>query len=249
MADKIKQNTTSWAVVMLSTDAEGHPITGVAAGSLVVYVAKNGGARAYRSIVSNEWVEIGDGCYWLLIRASDTDTLGELLLTVTTNSANIYKVWRTVVQYTEIDVYNQIGVPVGASISADIAALKSDVDTSFSGVQAKLPASVVAAKSDLPDMTPIAKTTDVASAQTAIVGLISAVDDKVARILGLVHENSYWDNIQYDGSNNMLQARVRLYDTKSNAQAAGVLGVIGTYTLMMTWQGSNMQTYSMVRES
>lgn len=68
------------------------------------------------------------------------------------------------------------------------------------------------------------------------------------RGIGLMHENSVLDQTAYDGFNNLTAGRMRTYDTKANAQAAGATGLIATYTITATYVGKNVQEYKVVRE-
>jgi hypothetical protein len=69
-------------------------------------------------------------------------------------------------------------------------------------------------------------------------GLLAAL----RRLLGLSHENIVMDQFSYDIDTQLLTARVRLYDSKSNALAAGAAGLIATYTVTETWAGINKLT-------
>lgn len=90
-----------------------------------------------------------------------------------------------------------------------------------------------------------ALTTDVTTSETNIT---TGLGPKLDRALGLMHENSVLDQTIYDGSNNLTSGRLRTYDSKTNAQAAGVTGLVATYTITATYVGENVQTYTVVRE-
>lgn len=70
----------------------------------------------------------------------------------------------------------------------------------------------------------------------------------LTRALGLMHENSVMDQTTFDPSNNLTSARLRLYNTKANAVAAGATGLLYTYTITASYTGENVQTYTVVRE-
>lgn len=85
----------------------------------------------------------------------------------------------------------------------------------------------------------------------------SDVDDlasSIARMLGLVHENAFIDNTEYDVNSMLVSARVRVYDSKTNAQSATdggseATGLIATYTIAAAYEGpGEMKTYRMVLE-
>jgi len=77
------------------------------------------------------------------------------------------------------------------------------------------------------------------------------------RALGLLHENSLIDMVVPDpsGSGQAISARLRIYDTKANAEAAkatspagGTTGLLETYTITATYNGIILETYTFVRE-
>jgi len=70
------------------------------------------------------------------------------------------------------------------------------------------------------------------------------------RSLGLLHENSVVDQVipDPDGSGQAISARLRVYDSKANAEAAGVTGLLQTYTIAATYTGVLLNTYRLVRE-
>lgn len=106
-----------------------------------------------------------------------------------------------------IDAVDLLGTPAGASVSADIAAVKAKTDF-----------------------------------------IPTDFDDMVARMLGLMHENSVLDNTSFDSLNNMTAGRIRIYDSKANAQAAGATGLLATYSITATYVGGNLATYTVVKE-
>ncbi len=63
------------------------------------------------------------------------------------------------------------------------------------------------------------------------------LNDKVDRLLGLSHENVYIDDTSYDGDNNLVGGRLRIY---SDADSVGTgSDVIGTYTITADGDGLN----------
>jgi hypothetical protein len=70
----------------------------------------------------------------------------------------------------------------------------------------------------------------------------------MARILGLVHDNTYVSNTFVDGDHT--ESTIELYDTKINAETHdGVTGLIGKYKLNVTNAGGLPTEYQMVRDA
>ena len=72
----------------------------------------------------------------------------------------------------------------------------------------------------------------------------AGVVEKINRILGLNHENIFIDNTEYDASTQLVLARVRLFDSKANCDAATdggseTTGLLANYQLTTTWEGLN----------
>lgn len=61
------------------------------------------------------------------------------------------------------------------------------------------------------------------------------LDEQNKRILGLVHENIYIDQTSFDSNNNLVSARLRIYDSAANVGTS--TGVIGTYTITVNATG------------
>lgn len=83
----------------------------------------------------------------------------------------------------------------------------------------------------------------------------SNVDDLAAmlvRVLGLVHENVFIDNTTYDPNSMLLTARLRLFATKADAEAAtdgGSEPALATYTVDASYEGpGRMRQYRMVKD-
>lgn len=82
------------------------------------------------------------------------------------------------------------------------------------------------------------------------------IDDlaaKLLRILGLVHENAFIDNTVHDGFGNLVAARVRLFETKADADAATdggseTAGLVATYEVETAYEAEcRMGTYRMTK--
>lgn len=85
----------------------------------------------------------------------------------------------------------------------------------------------------------------------------SGVDDLasgIARLLGLSHENAFIDNTIYDPNSMLTSARVRIFDSRSNAQLATdggseTDGLVATYSIEADYESIGMmKTYRMVKE-
>lgn len=87
---------------------------------------------------------------------------------------------------------------------------------------------------------------------------ISSVGDGVLRALGLLHENSVFDQSTFDVNNNLLSARVRIYNSKANADAASAAspaayntGKVAEYLITASYVPStpNLTKYTVTREA
>jgi len=182
------------------------------------------------------------------------------------------------IQQTDTDVLTvntKIGVPV-VSIAADIAAVGAAALTPTQIAAAVLDALLSAhtVAGSVGEKIGLASTaTNVSSAITSIKGVdgvdltnlagtgfvsathgLKATSDNLIRALGMLHENSVLDLTTFDGSNNLLQGRMRLYDSAANADAAvaaspGVYntGKIAEYNITATYTGSNLKTYEVAK--
>jgi hypothetical protein len=86
----------------------------------------------------------------------------------------------------------------------------------------------------------------------------SDVDDlatAIIRLLGLNHENAFIDNTDFDAFGQLTSARIRLFDSKANAQLATdggseTTGLIAVYTMSADYEGAGrMKSYRYVRDS
>lgn len=127
MTYEVKQSTTTYALVFLMVDSTDH-VTGKTGLTPTVTLSKNGGAFASPSGAVSE---IANGWYKVAGNATDNATLGPLILHATGTAADPTDVVYTVVLdlpgvAQTGDSYARIGAPAGASVSADVAAVKSD---------------------------------------------------------------------------------------------------------------------------
>lgn len=127
MTYEVKQSTTTYALVFLMVDSTDH-VTGKTGLTPTVTLSKNGGAFASPTGAVSE---IANGWYKVAGNATDNATLGPLILHATGTAADPTDVVYTVVLdlpgvAQTGDSYARIGAPAGASVSADVAAVKSD---------------------------------------------------------------------------------------------------------------------------
>lgn len=91
---------------------------------------------------------------------------------------------------------------------------------------------------------------------TAQIDTFDDLYQMVKRALGLLHENSLIDEVVPDpaGTGQAISARLRVYDTKANAEAAkatspagGTTGLLQTYEIEATYNGVLLETYTFTR--
>jgi hypothetical protein len=170
------------------------------------------------------------------------------------------------------DIYTRIGAPVGASISADMqsntATLAGDITSGTSTITSSLNLiagtgfvsasnSLVAITGLVSSLTPsdiagavwdaLLSAHTVASSFGAAFGTMS---QQLARVLGMLHENSVLDLTSFDTNNNLLAGRLRLYSTAADAVAAQAASPatydtnkIAQYAITATYTGTNLTTY------
>ena len=85
---------------------------------------------------------------------------------------------------------------------------------------------------------------------------LTSMTAQLTRALGLMHENSVLDGTTFTVDNNLLTGRMRIYDSKANADAAVAIspavyntGKIAEYAILATYVGTNLQTYKVSREA
>ena len=77
---------------------------------------------------------------------------------------------------------------------------------------------------------------------------VTADKTNLLRILGLLHENAVLDQTTYNSEGNLLTGRLRVYDTKANATAAGTAGLLFSYTIEATYNAGLLQTYKILKD-
>jgi hypothetical protein len=80
--------------------------------------------------------------------------------------------------------------------------------------------------------------------------LVEVNSDKtnIIKLLGLNHDNTVVDQQTYDLQGNLLSCRIRYYDSKANAEAAGTAGLLHTWTSTGTYTNERLDLYKVVRE-
>lgn len=76
----------------------------------------------------------------------------------------------------------------------------------------------------------------------------SADKTNILRILGLTHDNTVIDSNTYNSGGGLLSSRIRHYDSKIHAEAAGLLGLLDTWTVSAVYDGNKLIKYTVVRE-
>lgn len=201
-------------------------------------------------------------------------------------------------------VYDRVGAPVAASISADIAAVRGAnnrdltqiAGTSFvpatdnlheialdaqaaatsaaaaptasqnasavwdevisGGPHTVANSSAMALKAAALETTAQAIKTKTDNLPTDTNTLLNNMSTMLTRALGMLHENSVLDQTHFTPENNLLNGRLRIYDSKANADAAWAVspgiydtGKIGEYAIVATYSGTNLKTYKVSREA
>lgn len=132
MSQLLKQSTAVNITVLVVGSADH--IAGLTGASLTIYASKAGGTPAAITPTVTELDSTHTpGLYKLALTTGHTDTLGELQLHVTAAGADPTDVAHQVVLdlpgiAQTGDNYARLGAPAGASVSADVAAVKSDLD-------------------------------------------------------------------------------------------------------------------------
>lgn len=131
---EFKQSVARWAPVRIFSSTTGLPVSGLAFGSMTGAVQKADGTTATFTITISDWAEATTGAwanagtYMVLLPAAALSQTGVLSYAIA-SSGNVTFVGSVkVVANEEVDTYTRVGAPVGASISADIAAVDATVE-------------------------------------------------------------------------------------------------------------------------
>jgi hypothetical protein len=131
--DQVRQSIARRVSVTLFTES-GEGLTGVTYDQPVVYIQKQNGSAALKTLQNTDWFEIDathmPGEYDLLLSTTDTNTVGFLRYNVDAIDQGSNEVFRGAVEViakTLDDIDTKLGTPAGASVSADIAAARSGI--------------------------------------------------------------------------------------------------------------------------
>lgn len=223
----LKQNTAAnVCVLMVLSNDRASPASSFSSGDLTIKISKNGGSFSTISVTA---VNLGNGWYSIPLTISHTDTLGELLLHVEANTADPYD-----------EKYLVVGIDTTASIPNQVwdeLIVSHVVPGSFgTGISGSSSATIAGAVWDV-----------TVSGHTTAGTFGEMVGNGISILRGLVHENTVIDNQAYT-SGLLTSARVRSYDTKTNALAAGATGVLWTFTITIQYTGTQISKYTLVRE-
>lgn len=72
---------------------------------------------------------------------------------------------------------------------------------------------------------------------------VSSDKTNLLRILGLLHHNSVLDQQIYDGDGNLITARIRAYDSRPNADLAGLTGLLFTWSVVAIYTGGRVSDF------
>jgi hypothetical protein len=137
-------------------------------------------------------------------------------------------------------------------LSVAIAAIATSLGTDVTTITTAITNAVTAIKGS--------SNKDVSQVDTSLTTVsdsVAAMSLAVFRALGMLHENAVLDRCTYNQTtNNLLSARLRLYDSSANAQAAKaagdgsdyLTGMIGQYSIVAEYTGDNMTNYLVARE-
>lgn len=281
-----KQGSSARVPVALVSTGTGLPSAGVLAAAVTCWVVlADGSATSVTVTGGGTWTELtagntlNSGEYLLLLPSSVITQPGLLMYFISTSGSDTYKGIIKVTANETVDVFNRLGAPVGASISADIAQVEGHAaasDSTGTAINTKLgtPAGASVSADIAAIQASAATAAEITAAVTSIKGSGSIDNTQLAgasfdttqhslavlggqvlpRMLGMLHENSVLDQTSFDGNNNLTNGRLRLYNSKTNADAATAAspgpystGLIAQYAIIATYTGTNLQTYEVAR--
>ena len=71
---------------------------------------------------------------------------------------------------------------------------------------------------------------------------VSSDKTNILRLLGLNHENAVLDQQVYDGARRLLSARLRAYNSRANAEAAGATGLLFEWRIVTAYDAQSRPT-------
>lgn len=125
-------SSTYLAFVRLFNSSTGLGQSGVAFGSVTATYLKSDGTTGSITVNGSTWTAVTTGAfasagvYTLSIPSGTVNIAGTFGYCVTATGCNPYVGWVEIMAQLPSDVYSRVGAPAGASVSADVAAIKSD---------------------------------------------------------------------------------------------------------------------------
>lgn len=123
---RLQQSTSR--VVMLKLFLTSDHVTAATGKTVAITISKNGGAFGNPNAGATNATEVSTGWYKVTLDTTDTNTVGDLVVRGTSASCDDTEQVLNVeagIQQTG-DNYARLGAPAGASVSADVAAVKVD---------------------------------------------------------------------------------------------------------------------------
>jgi len=77
---------------------------------------------------------------------------------------------------------------------------------------------------------------------------VSSDKTNILKVLGLVYDNSVLDQQLYDQQGNLVQARIRCYDSKTTAETANAHGLLFAYRLSAIYSDGRLVRYSITED-
>lgn len=126
MAERIPQSAT--IRVPLQAYLSSDHVSAATGKTIAITISRNGAAYGNPSAGATNATEIASGSYYVDLSTTDTGTTGPLFVLGTAASTdNVVAIYNVVNDQPQTgDAYARLGAPAGASVSADIAAVKSD---------------------------------------------------------------------------------------------------------------------------
>lgn len=223
-------------------------------------ISTNGAGWTSAGAVIGVLVSIGNGRYYAELSQAAVATAGTLIES-RYKSANTAESIGDSIQVVAFDPDSATSLGLtnlDAAISSRAAAATalSTVDwtgpraTSLDNLDALVSSRLATAGYTAPDNTTIGTIdTKLGTPVTSVSADIAAVKVDTAanriflqKVVGLLYLNSVMDQQVFNGSGSLTSARIRVYDTAANAQAAGLVGLLYTFTVGAVYDISNVLT-------
>ncbi len=186
---EIKKDTIPVIYVVLVDATDGYTAETSITAPTVYYVKQGGSAT---NLVSPTWAELDavnmPGLYSLALTAGMTDTAGNLIVYITKAGCRDFRASIDIVANLEVDSYARLGEPAGASMSADIAAVKSDTGailTDTSAVDTSTELRTLLTGSDT------AVSTYAGGAVASVTGAVASVTGSIGSISGVTFPTNF----------------------------------------------------------